>query len=172
MKIRLLILFFCLQLTTGCATNSQSPAPGNPLLGAWTFEEIHWRSEARTVDINEANPGLLLVTPTRYAIMWSPADKPRAPFAKLSEPTDAEIKAGFGSIVFNGGTYRLEDDVMITTAEVAKVPGFEGGTQYYRFKLDGDRLTFTMFDETYPNGDKPEWFGRYVTEFVLRRAER
>ncbi len=29
----------------------------------------------------------------------------------------------------------------------------------------------TMFDETYPNGTKPEWFGRYVTEFVLERID-
>lgn len=162
------LLLAALVLMHGCSTLENRPH--NPLLGAWTVKEIHWRAKDKTYDIDQANAGLLLVTPTRYAIMWSPKASPREPFAKLSAPTDAEIKAGFQSIVFNGGTYRYEQDVFITTAEVAKVPGFEGGQQFYRYELDGDQLTLTMFDETYPDGEKPEWFGRYVTEFVLQRT--
>jgi hypothetical protein len=145
--------------------------PTAALQGAWEVQAVHWRSNERSQSIDPAQPGLFLFGPGHYSLMWSPSAKPRQAFAILAEPTESEILTGFRSIVFNAGRYAATSDTITTTAMVAKVPGFEGGQQYYRYRIDGDILHLTMFDETYPNGSKPAWSGKVETEFVLRRAD-
>ena len=81
------------------------------------------------------------------------------------------MKDGLKSVVFNGGTWISNDSVLTTTAEIAKVPGFEGGKQFYKYKLDGNMMELTMYDETYPNGDKPAWYGKVKTKFVLSKIQ-
>ena len=142
----------------------------NPLLGAWEMKEVHWISESETYSIDSAQPGVFLFTPTHYSIQWTRIEEPRTPFEDLSNPTEAEMIAGFRSVVFNAGTYHQTNDTVTTRAEIAKVPGFEGGVQFYRYSLEGDRLTLTMFDEDYPGGSKPEWSGVWETKFVLQRV--
>ncbi len=139
-------------------------------MGSWEFKQIHWITPDTTYSIPESQPGLLLITPERYSIMWTPTQGPRQPFQNLSNPTDEELKLGFRSVVFNGGTYVKTDTTFTTTAFIAKVPGFEGGIQYYNYSIEGDQLTLTMFDETYPSGEKPEWFGKLETQFVLKKV--
>lgn len=150
---------------------AQEELNANPLLGAWEMKEINWKRVDTTFSIKKAQPGIFIMSSNRYSIIWTPIDKPRTPFQVLSNPTDDELKSGFRSIVFNAGSYVLTDSTITTTAFVAKVPGFEGGKQFYKYELEGDLLKLTMYDETYPDGTKPEWFGRYVTEFILSRAE-
>ncbi|MCB1633908.1 MAG: FG-GAP repeat protein [Xanthomonadales bacterium] len=167
--LRSMLLIVCLCCGVPLWAQVQ-PQPAPVLEGAWEMQAVHWRSGERSQSIDPAQPGLFLFTPTHYSIMWSPSQGPRVPFAKLAEPTEAEILAGFRSIVFNGGRYEATADTVTTTAMVAKVPGFEGGQQFYRYHIDGELLHLTMFDETYPDGSKPAWSGRVETEFVLRRA--
>ena len=131
--------------------------------------EVHWISADTTYSIPKSQPGLLIVNEQRYSLMWTRTQQPRTPFKVLSRPTDDELKAGFQSVVFNGGTYRLDKD-LVTTAQIAKVPGFEGGDQYYRYSVRGDTLELTMYDETYPDGTKPEWAGIWETRLVFHRA--
>ncbi len=119
----------------------------------------------------EAQPGIFMVTDTRYSIIWTPTNAPRTPFEILSKPTDAEAIAGFKSVVFNAGTYEIADDKFTIQAEIAKVPGFEGGRQFFEFSIDGDLLSLTMFDETYPDGTKPAWSGLWKTKFVMQRID-
>lgn len=149
-----------------------SPASADPadLVGAWELQAVHWRSAERERSIDPAQPGLFLFTGSHYSIIWSPNEQPRTPFAVLAEPTDEEIGAGFRSIIFNAGHYQASKDQLVSTAMAAKVPGFEGGRQYYRYRVEGDRLLLTMFDERYPDGGKPAWSGQVQTEFVLRRV--
>ena len=103
--------------------------------------------------------------------MWTPLDKPRTPFKNLSKPTDKESINGFQSVVFNGETYTFSDSTVTTTANIAKVPGFEGGIQFYNYKISKDTLYLTMFDETYPNGEKPKWLEKYITKFIMIKAK-
>lgn len=143
----------------------------NSLFGAWEMKEVHWISADTTYSIPKTQPGLFTINEHRYTLMWTRTRSPRIPFKILSKPTDAEIKSGFQSVVFNGGTYKILDSTLVTTASIAKVPGFEGGQQFYRFKIEENRLELTMYDETYPDGTKPEWFGNWETKFVLERAK-
>ncbi|WP_350205112.1 ankyrin repeat domain-containing protein [Ekhidna sp.] len=140
----------------------------NPLIGSWKLQTINYIYPDTTYTI-DAHQGSLLIGQSRYSIMYNPSWKARVPFKNLSKPTDNEILAGFRSIVFNSGLYEIIDDVMLAIPDIAKVPGFEGGKQYYRFKMDGDLMTFRMYDETYPSGEKPEWYGKVEVQFVLTR---
>lgn len=158
-----------LSVLAGPAGAQPVSAP-NPLLGAWEMQAVHWIQGAARNTVSPAQPGLFLFTEQRYSIMWTPTRGPRTPFGQLSNPTDAETISGFRSVVFNAGSYELAANTLTNTAQIAKVPGFEGGRQFFRVMLEGDQLTLTMFDETYPGGVKPDWAGKVQTQFVLKRV--
>lgn len=141
----------------------------NPLVGAWEMETVNWITADTTYSIPDAQPGLFLFIKKNYSIQWTPIETLRVPFKNLSKPTNEEIIAGFQSVVFNAGSYVFTDSTLTSIAFIAKVPGFEGGKQFYRYKIEKDRLYLTMFDETYPDGNKPKWIGRYVTEFIMKK---
>lgn len=147
------------------------PGETSPVIGSWSMQEVHWITKDTTYSIYHAQPGIFIFTPTSYSIMWTPDEQPRSPFKMLSQPTEKEMLDGFQSVVFNAGSYIWTDSTIISTAVIAKVPGFEGGTQHYRYQIGHDRLTLVMFDETYPDGSKPDWFGKYVTKFILQRID-
>ena len=177
MKKKILFLF-CIVVLTGCQeVDSNLLSEGNKslrenrLLGSWDVKEVHWISNDTTVTIEHAQPGILMLTPERYSIIWTPTRHARAPFKILSKPTDDEIKSGFRSIVFNSGTYLMTDSTITTKALLAKVPGFEGGMQFYDYQLKNKILTLTMYDETYPDGTKPDWAGIWKTQFVLGKID-
>lgn len=141
----------------------------NPLLGSWRMLEVHWKSVDATHSIKNAQPGIFLFTPKSYSIMWTPTKEVRKSFEILSKPTDKEAISGFKSVVFNAGRYSLTQNTLETVAYIAKVPGFEGGKQFYKYSIKNNILTLEMVDETYPDGSKPEWSGTWSTEFILQR---
>ena len=170
--IKKLTNIFVLLITTIATSTfaAEKADTQNPLLGSWKLTSVTWKSDERTSTIEQAQPGIFLFTPHSYSIMWTPTREPRAPFKVLSNPSDAEAIAGFKSVVFNGGSYALGEGTVTTTSYIAKVPGFEGGLQFYRYSIEGDELTLTMFDETYPDGTKPDWSGVWETQFVLKKV--
>ena len=140
------------------------------VVGSWKLLEIEYLEEDRSVKQQGIEYGRVLFTERTYAIMYNPTLKERTPFEQLSKPTEAEILAGFKSIVFNSGTYQIENDEIITTADLAKVPGFEGGKQVYQYRIhQKDTLYLTMYDETYPDGGKPSWAGRLKIKMTFIR---
>ncbi len=171
--IRFLFLAFLLGATAGCSdgvVEQSEPAP-DPLIGVWEVTDIQWIYPDTTYRIEEPQPGFLHFSGHRYSFIWTPTRAPRVPFKVLSQPTPEEMQAGFRSIVLNAGTYEKTADEVRIRAEVAKVPGFEGGTQVFSYELNGDTLGFTMTDETYPDGTKPAWFGKMKTAFELVRID-
>lgn len=148
-----------------------APVSAADLRGAWEVQEIHWVGKEQTRSIVPAQPGQLILTGRHYSLVWTTTPTPRVPFKVLAQPGDDEIRAGFQSFAFNAGSYESSGDTLTTTAAVARVPGFEGGRQFFRWQLDGDRLTLTMFDETYPDGSKPAWFGKTEVKLVFKRVE-
>lgn len=171
-----LTLFVIVLLFFSCSENHDkehhhAQTETKPLLGAWEMTSVHWITKDTSYTIDPTQAGLFMIDESRYSTMWVPIDTIRTPWVDLSKPTDAEIIEGFSSVVFNAGTYEMTDSTLTTTARIAKVPGFEGGKQFYKYDITEDRLSLTMYDETYPDGTKPRWFGRYVTKFVFDRAK-
>jgi len=167
-------LILLLTLVCACKTDVSNVVSefetNKPFLGAWEMVSIEWITKDTTYSIMQAQPGLFTFTDTRYSIMWTPTEEPRAAFKLLSDPTEEEIIAGFRSVIFNGGKYASTDSTITTTANIAKVPGFEGGKQFYNYEVKGETMILTMHDETYPNGDKPTWSGEYQTRFTMKKS--
>lgn len=143
----------------------------NQLCGTWEISSIKWIYPDTTYHLQNPQPGFLQFSKKRYSFIWTPSENTRTPFVKLAHPTAEEMQNGFKSVVFNAGTYTIENDKIIVTAEIAKVPGFEGGIQIFEYQLDGDHLTYVMVDETYPSGEKPAWYGKLKTEFKLIKID-
>ncbi|WP_338812860.1 lipocalin-like domain-containing protein [Bernardetia sp. Wsw4-3y2] len=172
LSLSALFLFFLIGFSSCKSTQTSiKTSKKSALIGSWEMVEVHWKTKDTVYSIPKAQYGLFIFEENRYSIMWTPIDTLRTPFINLSKPTDEEKMAGFSSVVFNGGTYTMTDSTVTTTALIAKVPGFEGGKQLYRYTIKGDLLRLVFFDEIYPNGKKPEWYGKYVTEFVMRKAK-
>jgi hypothetical protein len=162
-----------LSLIIGCTSiNKEVKTQQNKLGGAWEIIKTNWVSNDTVITITPKKPGSLLITPNRYSIIWVPVQN-RTPFKILSNPTIDETVMGFRTIVFNSGIYSSTDSTFTTTALLAKVPGFEGGKQFYNFQKQNDTIMrLTMYDETYPNKTKPSWAGKWKTEFYLKRIEK
>ena len=163
-----LIIVVVILYTYSCETKNPID---NQLLGSWNLEEVNWVSKDTTHILKRNKLGILLITDESYGIIWSPTQDDRIPFKKLSNPTDEEVLNGFSSIVFNAGTYIKTDSTMTSTSTIAKVPGFEGGKQFYNYELEGNLLTLIMYDEVYPNGEKPKWSGIWQTMFLFKKIE-
>lgn len=145
--------------------------PENSLKGVWKVNEIHWITRDTTYSINNAQPGVFMVSDSKYSFIWTPTREMRIPFKKLAQPTLEEMINGFQSIVLNAGSYMKTDSTFMIKAVVAKVPGFEGGEQTFNYKIDKNRLELKMIDETYPNGEKPNWFGKMETLFIMSKID-
>lgn len=162
-------IFLILLLCFGCQKQNREK---NKLLGAWSIEEVSWQSKDTTVSIIPSQKGMLVVTPKHYSISWCPIQEGRSAFHNLSQPNELEVLQAFKTIVFNSGGYRLKKGDFITEATIAKVPGFEGGKQFYQYQvLDNENLRLTLYDETYPSGEKPNWHGTWKTIFSLRKYQ-
>lgn len=161
--------------TIGLSCNNSNEEHQNDKIssisGTWEMKSIHWITKDTIYSINKAQPGMLMLNSNRYSIMWTPIKEPRTPFKNLSKPTDEELKSGFRSIVFNSGTYKYSDSTITTTANIAKVPGFEGGKQFYTYKLNNKIMELIMYDEIYPDGTRPKWYGKFQTKFVLEKVD-
>ena len=167
----ILLIILATLACTNEVENSNHKVEKHPLLGEWEMLEVFWTAgDSVAYAIEKAQPGLFIISENRYALMWTPTKTPRTPFKELAHPTDEETIAGFRSVVFNAGTYQLTDTSLVTTAIIAKVPGFEGGKQYYRYNIKNDTLHITMYDETYPGGKKPEWYGQSKQTFIMKKV--
>ncbi len=139
--------------------------------GVWSVQSISWILSDTTYRIEKAQPGFLHLSQGRYSFIWTPTPTQRVPFESLAKPSNDEMVQGFQSIVLNAGRYSISDNQISVTAEIAKVPGFEGGSQIFDYAIDQDTMTYTMVDETYPTGQKPSWYGKMKTQFKLLRIE-
>jgi hypothetical protein len=140
------------------------------ILGSWKVQEIHYEYSDTTYIMKAQDHGRFIFSKKTYALMYNPRMEIRVPFKSLSMPNQDEINTAFSSMVFNTGSYTIDNHIINTQADIAKVPGFEGGKQYYKMHFDGkEKLELVMYDETYPNGDKPEWIGKLEVKFLLRK---
>jgi len=167
-----IVISFLLIVLIGCSNNQEiSQKAKTSLKGAWTIDKTTWISKDTSVTLIPKNKGYLLITNGNYSIAWSSVER-RIPFKSLSNPTQEETITGFQSIVFNSGYYNITDSTFTTTAKLAKVPGFEGGKQFYNYIFQNDSIVrLTLFDEMYPDNSKPNWSGKWKTEFVLKRLK-
>ncbi len=139
------------------------------LIGSWKVKEIRYHYKDTVFTRSAVDQGRFVFSDKNYSLIYNPTMKKRVAFDNLSEPSEDEIITAYRSLVCNTGHYVIEENVLITTANFAKVPGFEGGKQFYRLHFKEQCLELEFFDETYPNGTKPNWYGSLTMRFILEK---
>lgn len=140
----------------------------NPLKGSWRIDQLHYLRTDTTIKV-KVSQGRFIFSDRHYHLIYNPWIEKRRPFVSLSYPTTEEMVHAFQTLVFNSGEYTFADSTITALPDIARVPGFEGGRQYYTYRAVGDEMTLTMYDETYPDGTKPDWYGKLKILFILKK---
>jgi hypothetical protein len=102
----------------------------SPLAGAWQLDSEH-----------SAQAALYLFTPTRYSMVLAATDRPDV--ADTSKATADELRAIWGPLLANAGTYEISGDLITIHPLVAKIPVVmkPGASEVYQFRIEGKTLT-------------------------------
>lgn len=105
-------------------------AADSPLVGAWQFDSGQ-----------PGQAGLYLFTATRYSMLLASTDRPN--IADTSKATADELRALWGPLLANSGSYEVSGDLLTIHPLVAKIPVVmkSGASEVYRFRIEGKTLT-------------------------------
>ena len=105
-------------------------AADSPLVGAWQSDPGETGRAA-----------LYLFTPTHYSMTLAATDRPD--IADTSKATADELRAVWGPLIANAGTYEVAGDLITIHPMVAKIPVVmkAGANEVYRFRIEGKTLT-------------------------------
>jgi hypothetical protein len=116
------------------ADSPVAAAPGG-IDGAWRVTRVKLADVAAVAD----PASVIMFAGRHYSIMF--ATETRTPFAKASEPTQAETLRAYAGFIANSGTYELAGDTIIAHPVIARNPSFMGGGQdRYVFRISGDTM--------------------------------
>jgi hypothetical protein len=105
-------------------------AADTPLVGAWQLDSEQ-----------SSRVALYLFTPTRYSMVLAATNRPD--IADTSKATADELRALWGPLVANAGTYEISGDLITIHPLVAKIPVVmkPGANEVYQFRIEGKTLT-------------------------------
>ncbi len=105
-------------------------AADSPLAGAWQLDPGQ-----------SGQAALYLFTPTRYSMVLAANGRPD--IADMSKATADELRAVWGPLLANAGTYEVSGDLITIYPLVAKIPVVmkPGANEVYRFRIEGKTLT-------------------------------
>ena len=88
-----------------------------------------------------AQAALYLFTLTRSSMLLAATDRPD--IADMSKATADEVRAIWGPLLANAGTYEVSGDLITIHPLVAKIPVVmkPGANEVYRFRIEGRTLT-------------------------------
>ena len=142
---KLLVALLSAGLFTGYGAAAQ-PAPRS-IQGVWRIVEATITGPgARTIAFGD-RPNLTLITAKHYSRVEIQSDGPRPVIADVAKASADELRAVWGPVVTEAGTYELTPDGLITMRPIAsKNPAVMGPGVFitYAYKLDGDSLTLTQ----------------------------
>ena len=107
---------------------SSAFAADSPLVGAWELDPGQAGQAA-----------LYLFTPTRYSMVLAATPD----IADMSKATADELRAIWGPLLANAGTYEVSGDLITIHPLVAKIPVVmkPGANEVYRFRIEGKTLS-------------------------------
>ena len=122
--------------------SGQSPAAGNPVVGAWRVTEI---ADASGPAITNPQPGLYTFTRQHYSFVRINGTRPLPAYPSNDKATDADKVAVFNALYLNSGTYTVTANRLATKAMVAKSAFAIGGQgNQYEFTVSGNTLVLTQ----------------------------
>ena len=136
-------------LSVGLLTSqgtAQQPARES-IQGVWRIVEATISGPgARTIAFAE-RPNLTIITARHYSRVEVQADRPRPNLADVAKATADELRAAWGPLVSEAGTYEVTPGSLVTMRPIAsKNPAVMGPGVFitYSYKLDGDTLSLTQ----------------------------
>jgi hypothetical protein len=89
----------------------------------------------------QSQAGLYLFTATRYSMTLAATDRPDV--IDTSKATADELRALWGPLLANAGTYEISGDLLTIHPLVAKIPVVmkAGANEVYQFRIEGKTLT-------------------------------
>jgi hypothetical protein len=149
-------------LLTGHSVGAQSKA--GPIQGVWRIVEATITGpQARTISFRE-RPNLTIITAKHYSRVEVQADGPRATLADPATATADELRAAWGPLVAESGTYDVAAGNLITMRPIAsKNPAVMGAGVFitYTYTVEGDTLSLTQ--QRNQNGPFPAPFALKLT---------
>jgi hypothetical protein len=111
-----------------------SAAANGPLEGAWQVIDVGGMPVA----------GLYIFTGTHYSMMFVTKDRPQIDDA--NKATADELRAMWGPMAANAGTYEVSGNLVTIKPIAAKIPIVmkEGATEVYAFRIEGSILSLTQ----------------------------
>jgi hypothetical protein len=162
-------IVFLLLVLADVAT-AQTPA-ANPLVGVWHMDAITLQRPDGANTNSDPQPGLFIFTRDHYSIAWIPRPDPRPAFATPWKPTPEETGQAYGTILFNSGSYEIDEKILTTRPLLSKVPDLSGGHAVYEYRIENDVLWLTMIDEYAADGSRAPWVGNVSFPLRLTRLE-
>lgn len=135
-------LTFGLLTTHGAA---QQPPPRS-IQGVWRIVEATITGPAaRTISFAE-QPSLTTITARHYTRVEIQASGPRPVLKDVATASADELRAVWGPVVAEAGTYEVADNVITMRPIASKNPAVMGPGVFiaYVYKLDGDTLVLTQ----------------------------
>ena len=131
--------------TDGAVSAAQS-TPGS-IHGVWRIVEATTSGPgARTIPFGE-RPNQTIFTARHYSRVEIQAEGPRPVLADVAKASADELRAVWGPVVCETGTYEVTKDGLITMRPIAsKNPAVMGQGVFitYSYKVDGDTLSLTQ----------------------------
>ena len=109
-------------------------APDNPLEGVWQVMDVGGQPAA----------GQYIFTNKHYSMMFATTDRPQ--IDDTSKATADELRAMWGPMAANAGTYAVSDSLVTIRPIVAKIPVVmkPGANEVYAFRVEGNTLSLTQ----------------------------
>jgi hypothetical protein len=115
--------------------------------GAWrVVEAVIPGAASRTIAFAE-RPNLTLITARHYSRVEVQADGPRPILADVAKASADELRAAWGPLVSEAGTYEVAPGCLVTMRPIAsKNPAVMGPGVFitYAYTLDGNTLSLTQ----------------------------
>jgi hypothetical protein len=142
---RFLFAALSVGLITCQGTAAQSTRPS--IQGVWRITEATITGPgARTIAFAD-RPNLTIISARHYSRVEVQADGPRPVLADVAKASADELRAVWGPLVCEAGTYEVTAGNVITMRPIAsKNPAIMGPGVFiaYSYKLDGDTLSLTQ----------------------------
>jgi len=143
--VRCLLLIL---LVSGCVTSAPTQ-PGVPdassLIGVWALRSTEaFDRTGESVYTPTVQTGLLILTKSHYALMWTRT--PRPPAAQPWNATETERLARDATMIAHAGRYRRQGNELVMLPESAKSPEFVGGLETFTVRVDASSLQLTATD--------------------------
>ena len=142
---RLLFAALSAGLVTGQGMAAQSTRVS--IQGVWRVVEARTTGPgARTIAFAE-RPNLTIITAKHYSRVEVQADGPRPILADVAKASADELRAVWGPLVSEAGTYEVTPGGLVTMRPIAsKNPAVMGPGVFitYAYKLSGDTLSLTQ----------------------------